>query len=291
MRYNCQVAVLGKSLRSETTYNCCTEVKMIKLWKNNVPYFKEEYNQEAPSLTPFIVEGAKSCIIVIPGGAYQFIAGDHEGLDIVRHLNENGISAFLLRYRVAPYHHPVMQCDINRAVRVCRFLASEYGYDSDKIAVLGFSAGGHLVGTAVTHFDYGVEDSDEIDKISCRPDMGILCYAVLNIGGEFTHWGTTNNLIGDSDDPALCQHMSCEKAVREDTPPCFIWHTAADQAVPCENSLMFAAALSEKKIPFELHIFPEGRHGLGHIKALEECPHTAQWLPLMIKYVKHTFGI
>lgn len=264
---------------------------MIKLWGNEVPYFNKEYNQEEPALFAYPVDGSRSCVIIIPGGAYAFIAGDHEGMDIVKAFNEQGVTAFLLRYRVAPYHHPVMQTDINRAVRVCRSLASTYGYDEDKIAVMGFSAGGHLAATAITHFDEGIENGDEIDRISCRPNMGILCYAVINIGERFTHWGTTENLLGDNKDPALAAFMSAEKSVKDNTPPCFIWHTAADDAVPCENSLMLAAALSEKKIPFELHIYPEGRHGLGYTKALEESPHSAQWLPALMKYFKHTFNV
>lgn len=264
---------------------------MIALWDNDTPYFRPEYRQEVPALFPCIVENSKACVIVIPGGAYCHIAGDHEGMSIAKKLNENDISAFLLRYRIAPYSHPVMQCDINRAVRVCRSLAGKYGYDQNKIALLGFSAGGHLASIGLTHFDYGISGSDETDKISCRPDMGILCYSVINIGGKFTHRDTTNNILGGKEDKALCDYLSSEKAVRSDTPPCFIWHTAADDCVPCENSLMFAAALSEKKIPFELHIFPEGRHGLGYDCALSECSHTAQWLPLMINYIKHTWNL
>lgn len=264
---------------------------MIALWEKDIPYYKPEYNQEVPALDPYPVEGAKACVIVIPGGGYSHIAGEHEGMDLVRHLNSIGVSAFLLRYRISPYRHPVMQTDINRAVRLCRFLANTYGYDTDKIGVMGFSAGGHLAATAVTHFDYGLENGDEIDKISCRPDMGILCYPVINIGESITHRGTTRSLVGEEENPGLCAYLSCEKNVRDDTPPCFIWHTAADNAVPCENSLVFAAALSEKKIPFELHVFPEGRHGLGYMKAVTEAPHTAQWLSLMLKYVKHTFDI
>ncbi len=145
--------------------------------------------------------------------------------------------------------------------------------------------------TALTRFDSGKNDGDEIDKLSSRPNMGILCYSVINIGEKFTHQGTTDNITGDPSNKVLCEYLSCEKNVKDDSPPCFIWHTAADDAVPCENALMFAAALSEKKIPYELHIFPEGRHGLGYSKALIECPHTAQWLPLMLNYVSHTFGV
>jgi len=256
---------------------------MIPLWENEIPYFNDAYGQQPPALDPHIVEGSKACVIVIPGGGYEWIANDHEGIAIANALNENGISALILRYRIKPYMHPVMQCDVNRAVRVARSLAGQYGYDEDKIAVLGFSAGGHLAVTALTHFDYGKKDGDEIDRISCRPDMGILCYAVIQIHDKYTHTGTSVNLLGSEPDRALADSMSGEKAVREDCPPCFIWHTFADCCVPCENALLFAKALSDKKIPYELHIFPEGPHGIG---LGGEWKHSAQWFPLLVNYIK-----
>ena len=263
---------------------------MIELWsREKIPLFREEYGQEPPALDPRIVDGAKACVIVIPGGGYEMIASDHEGEQIAAKLNENGISAFILRYRLRPYSHPAMQYDVNRAVRVVRSLAGKYGYDENKIAVLGFSAGGHLAATALTHFDHGRDDGDEIDRLSCRPDMGILCYAVIQIADKFTHEGTSRNILGGSDDRELAEYLSAEKAVKDDTPPCFIWHTAEDNAVPCENSLLFAAALSEKKIPFELHIYPEGHHGIG--LGEREYPHSAEWFPSLVKYIKHVWKL
>lgn len=263
---------------------------MINLWESekDVPLFKKEYGQEPPALEPRICEGAKNCVIVIPGGGYDWEAWDHEGDAIANALNENGISAFILRYRIKPYCYPVMLYDINRAVRVARSLSSEYGYRPDRIALLGFSAGGHLASLGITHFDCGKEGGDATDKISCRPDLGILCYAVLNIGGRFTHGGTSANLLGGRDDPELAKFLSAENSVTKDTPPCFIWHTAGDDAVPVENSLTFAAALSEKKIPFELHVFPEGPHGIG--LGASEFPHSAQWFALLVSYIRHFWG-
>jgi len=262
---------------------------MTELWaKKDIPLFDESFGQEPPALEERVIEGAKNCVIVIPGGGYEWEAWDHEGDAIAKALNKNGISAFILRYRFKPYHYPVMKYDINRAVRVVRSMAGKYGYRPDRIAVLGFSAGGHLASLGITHFDRGREDGDEIDKISCRPDLGVLCYAVLNIGGKFTHEGTSVNLLGGKNDPELAKALSAENSVTKDTPPCFIWHTAGDPVVPVENSLTFASALSEKKIPFELHIFPEGPHGIG--LAETEFPHSAQWFSLLVEYIRHFWG-
>ena len=264
---------------------------MIYLWEKDIPLWNGEIGQEPPALEERIVEGAKACIIVIPGGGYEWIAYDHEGDAIANALNENGISAYILRYRIRPYHHPAMQYDVNRAVRVARSLAGKYGYDADKIGVLGFSAGGHLAATAVTHFDYGKDDGDLIDRISCRPDLGVLCYAVIQIFDKYTHEGSSVNLLGatyEKVDRALADSMSAEKAVRDDTPPCFIWHTFEDNCVPCENSILFAKALADKKVPFELHVFPEGPHGLG---LAPEFPHSAQWFPLLVKFIGNRLKI
>lgn len=258
---------------------------VIKLWEKT-PDFDPEKGLEEPCLLDRAVEGADKCVIVIPGGGYFFRAEDHEGEPIAAALNAAGISAFILRYRHNPYRHPIPQNDVNRAVRLVRSMAKKYGYAADKIAVLGFSAGGHLAATAACFFDYGRDDGDEIDKISSRPDLAVLCYPVITIGSEFTHWGTTNCLLGEEYDKSLAEKMSCEKSVRDDTPHCFIWTTAGDRGVPPENSLMMAAALSAKKIPFELHVFPYGDHGLGLATG---DPHVAVWMDLCIKYIRLEF--
>lgn len=265
-------------------------MEKILLWEET-PDYNPDFGQEEPCLIPKIVPGAKICVLVIPGGAYTFRAEDHEGIPIADRLNGNGISAFILRYRYAPYHHPVEQKDVNRAVRKVRSLAGTYGYDRDRIAVLGFSAGGHLAATAVTRFDEGREDGDETDKISCRPDAGILCYPVIDLVGEFAHKDSAAFLIGDpkgENYPALARELSCQNAVKENTPPCFLWHTAADNCVPVENTLMMAAALSAKKIPFEVHIFPEGDHGLG--LATETLPYVSIWMDLAVRFLRLYLG-
>ena len=132
------------------------------------------------------------------------------------------------------------------------------------------------------HFDYGKEDGDEIDRRSCRPDAAILCYSVSTLG-EYTHTGTRDAITHG--DPALIEALSGEKSVPDDCPPAFIWHTAEDGAVAVENALVMAMALQKKSVPYELHVFPEGYHGVG--LAQENYPHTAQWSGLCQRWLKH----
>jgi len=128
---------------------------------------------------------------------------------------------------------------------------------------MGSSAGGHLSSTLLTHFDSGKPDAeDRIDRQSSRPDLGILCYPVITMG-QFTHQGSKNNLLGSEPSSDLVRELSNELQVTRQTPPCFIWHTEEDSAVPVENSLQFAEALRKARVPFDLHIFQKGAHGLG----------------------------
>jgi acetyl esterase/lipase len=240
---------------------------MMQLWERDVPFYDRDFGQKEPSLTPYLSGGGKGdgergAVIVLPGGGYEMKA-DHEGAPIARMLNEAGISAFVLDYRVSPYRHPIPLLDAQRAVRLVRSRAKEFGIRPDRIAILGFSAGGHLASTAGTHFDAGNPHAvDPVDRESCRPDAMVLCYPVVSLG-EFTHEGSRNNLIGGSPTADLRNSLSNELMVGNDTPPAFIWHTADDEAVPVENSLLFAGSLSAHGIEFELHVFPHGPHGLG----------------------------
>ncbi|MBR4248776.1 MAG: prolyl oligopeptidase family serine peptidase, partial [Verrucomicrobia bacterium] len=135
--------------------------------------------------------------------------------------------------------------------------------DPNRIAIMGSSAGGHLASSLVTHFEKEVPTAlGPIDRLSSRPDLGILCYPVVTLG-EFTHQGTKENLLGKEPSEGMINYMSGEKMVSKDTPPCFIWHTREDGAVPVENSLQFAAALRKAGVPFDLHIFEKGGHGMG----------------------------
>lgn len=256
----------------------------MKLWENGTPYYNAEYGQPETTVTPYLVEDAnpdKGLVIVCPGGGYSGRA-EHEGKPIAEYLNKAGISALVLNYRVAPYMHPAELSDANRAVRFARFHAKDWGVDSKKIGILGFSAGGHLAVSACEHYDGGKNEGDEIDRISSRPDAGIFCYPVVTMK-EFTHQGSKNNLLGSNPDPTLVERMSGECSVPDDCPPAFIWHTADDTCVDVNNSLLLATALHAKKIPFEMHIFPDGNHGRG---LAEDVAGTCEWSPLMIKWLK-----
>lgn len=236
------------------------------LWPNGAPGAKGERPQDIPTLTAYPVkDGSGAAIVVCPGGGYEFLAADHEGIQVAEWLNQNGINAFVLKYRLGSdgYKHPSMLQDVSRAIRTVRSEAADWNIDPDRIGVMGFSAGGHLASTMITHFDGGdPRSNDPIEHVSSRPDIGILCYPVITMG-EFTHEGSRRNLLGEHPASELIELLSNEKQVKDDTPPTFLWHTAEDTVVPVENSLLFAQALAARKIPFALHIFEKGQHGMG----------------------------
>lgn len=238
----------------------------ILLWPEGAPGALGDKPADKPSLTAYLPEPSKrngASMLVLPGGGYQHLA-EHEGKGYAEWLAANGICAYVLKYRLGPaYHHPAMINDAARALRMLRMFAKRDGLDPARIGVIGSSAGGHLASTLVTHFDAGKPDAtDPIERESSRPDLGVLCYAVITFG-EFTHAGSKKNLLGDKPDPELVQLLSNEAQVTTDTPPCFLWHTIEDKTVPVENSLLFAAALRQAKVPFSLHLYEAGPHGLG----------------------------
>lgn len=237
------------------------------LWPDGAPGALGKTDKDIPTLTPYLPDPAKAtgaAVVVCPGGGYTGLAS-HEGGDYARFLNEQGIAAFVLKYRLGSggYHHPIMLQDAARAVRTVRARAAEWKVDPGRIGIMGSSAGGHLASTLVTHFDAGKPDaSDAIDRVSSRPDLGILCYAVITMG-QYTHQGSKKNLLGDNPAPELVRELSNELQVTKDTPPCFVWHTYEDKGVAVENSLQFAAALRQAGVPFDLHIYQKGGHGMG----------------------------
>ncbi len=237
------------------------------LWPEGAPGALGKEDKDIPTLTPYLPDPAKStgaAIVICPGGGYAHLA-PHEGADYARFLNESGIAGFVLKYRLASggYHHPAMLQDAARALRTVRARAGDWKVDPKRIGIMGSSAGGHLASTLLTHFDEGKPDAaDPIERQSSRPDLGILCYAVITMG-QFTHQGSKQNLLGKDPSPELVRDLSNELQVTKATPPCFIWHTYEDTAVPVENSLQFAEALRRAGVPFDLHIYQKGQHGLG----------------------------
>jgi acetyl esterase/lipase len=180
-------------------------------------------------------------------------------------LNHYGVACFVLKYRLGSsgYHHPAMLQDAARALRLVRANAVAWKLDPKRIGIMGSSAGGHLASTLLTHFDSGAPDAtDLIERESSRPDLGILCYPVISMG-EKGHRGSRENLLGTDPSPELIKLLSNELQVTKETPPCFIFHTANDPVVPVENSLEFAAALRRVGVPFDLHIYENGPHGIG----------------------------
>lgn len=220
------------------------------------------------------------CVIVCPGGGYARLA-PHEGKPVAEYLASQGFAAAVLSYRHSPDRWPAPFEDATRAIRVLRSRASQLGLT--KVAILGFSAGGHLAATVSTQPHYYLSPHDDLaGKMSARPDASVLCYPVISLM-EFAHEGSAANLLGQALTPQLRQSFSAHLQVNKGTPPAFLWHTAADAGVPVQNSLLYAQACANMGVPHALHVFSKGRHGLG-LAATE--PGAAAWPPLMAQWLK-----
>jgi len=250
------------------------------LWPDGAPGALGKEAKDIPTLTPFLPPPEKAtgaAIVICPGGGYGGLA-DHEGSQYARFLNEHGVAGFVLKYRLgsAGYRHPVMLQDAARALRTVRARAGEWKLDPQRIGIMGSSAGGHLASTLVTHYDAGKPDAaDPIERVSSRPDLGILCYPVISMG-EHTHQGSKNNLLGKDPSPELVRELSNELQVTKDTPPCFVWHTWEDKGVKIENALAFVSALQAAGVRFDFHVYERGPHGIG-LGSREYDP--AKWHP------------
>jgi acetyl esterase/lipase len=261
--------------------NLPTPENPIVLWPNGAPGALGTTSNDIPTLTAYfapaeIATGA--AMVICPGGGYGGLA-PHEGIDYARWLNEQGIAGFVLKYRLGShgYRHPRMLEDASRALRLVRYHAADWSIDPKRIGIMGSSAGGHLASTLLTHFDSGNADSDDpIDRVSSRPSIGILCYAVITMG-EYTHKGSRANLLGKNPSSELIQDLSNELHVTPETPQCFIFHTAEDSTVPVENSLMFAEALRKAGVLFDLHIYEHGGHGMGLGSRTYDPSHWHPW--------------
>ncbi|MCC6368794.1 MAG: alpha/beta hydrolase [Bryobacterales bacterium] len=226
---------------------------------------QEEADKPALAYYPAESKAAGTAVVVFPGGGYRNLAMDHEGKQIAEWLNGLGISAFVLKYRLGPrYHHPAMMNDAQRAIRMVRSQAAELGVAPDRIGVWGFSAGGHLASAVSTHFDKGNPSAaDPVERVSCRPDFAILAYPVISLTTVYTHQGSKRNLLGENPDPKLVESLSNELQVTSETPPTFLFHTNADTGVPAENSVLYYLALRKAGVPAEMHIYQNGKHGVG----------------------------
>ena len=240
----------------------------IRLWEGDAPGALGKADHDIPTLTPFLPAAGTAngtAIVICPGGGYGGLA-PHEGAGYAEYLSGKGVACFVLKYRLGSkgYRHPVMMHDVQRAIRFVRANAGKWTLDPARIGVMGSSAGGHLATTSVTHFDAGKSDApDAVDRVSCRPDFGVICYGVISMEDGVTHGGSKNNLLGKEPAAELVELLSNDKQVTKDTPPCFVWTTGADTAVLPENSFRFVQALRKNGIVFDFHVFEKGPHGIG----------------------------
>lgn len=242
---------------------------IIPLWPNGAPGALGNEAKDIPTLTVYLPPAelaTGAAMVICPGGSYANLA-EHEGSHYARWFNSHGIAAFVLKYRLGSqgYHHPAMINDASRAIRTVRARASEWSLDPTRVGIIGSSAGGHLASTTMTHWDAGNPNAEDvIERVSSRPDLAILCYPVISLHDErITHKGSRKNLIGTNQPPELLQKLSAELQVNSNTPPAFIWSTMEDTVVPVENSMNLAAALRRVGVPFDLHVYERGPHGLG----------------------------
>ena len=258
----------------------------IPLWPNGAPGAVGKAETDVPTVAVYLPPSnpTRTAVVVAPGGGYQHLAMDHEGLQVAQWLNAHGIAAIVLKYRLGPtYHHPIELGDAQRAIRYVRSHAVQMGVAPDHIGMLGFSAGGHLTATAGTKFDAGnTSASDAIDKVSSRPDFLVLCYAVISMEEGTAHTGSVKYLLGDAPTAEQRKDMSADEQVTAQTPPTFLWSTTDDATVPVNNTVLFYQALVRNKVQAEMHIFPHGRHGLG---LAQTAPEVSAWPDLLYRWM------
>lgn len=255
-----------------------------RLWSDRAPFAVGDEPADVPEIELFLpADSTGGCVLVCPGGGYGHLA-PHEGATIGEFFAANRISAAVLKYRIAPRHqHPAPLTDAARAIRTLRHHADAWKIDASRVAVMGFSAGGHLASTLSTHHQHPDTSSDPIDALPSRPDASVLCYPVITLDGPGAHSGSRQNLIGKDAPQALVDELSNHRHVSTSTPPTFLFHTVDDAAVPIENALLYIAALRRNGVPLEAHLFETGRHGVG--LALE-MPRLAPWSGLLLNWLR-----
>ncbi|MCG3149673.1 MAG: Acetylxylan esterase [Verrucomicrobiae bacterium] len=240
-------------------------ISTLPLWPAGCPN-NPPADQPQPRLAIFQPDrretNPRAAVIVCPGGGYAGLA-PHEGDPFAALFTAHGFVSAVLYYRVAPWKFPAPQADACRAIRLLRANAGQFGVDPQRIGLMGFSAGGHLVATTAAQPDLHHDQHDDlVDTVSARPDRAILAYPVASFG-EHTHLGSVHNLLGNPPDPQMREQLSNEKHVTANHPPTFLFHTADDDGVPVQNSLLYADACRRARVPVELHVYESGWHGVG----------------------------
>lgn len=250
--------------------NCHPPINLprpLPLWPEGRTPSASEHDGEFPRFTYYLPSGeyrTGTSMLILPGGGYNLVSTPKEGHRPAMLLSAHGIAAAVLEYRHAPRRHPVPLMDAQRGLRLLRSLAAEHGLRTDDVAVMGFSAGGHLAGSLATQQEVpGGRVGDVLDDIHFRPDRAALLYPVVSLVETWAHSGSGKNLLGEDADPALIEQLSIERAVSAETPPMFLFHTQEDGGVSVTNSIRMAEALTEARVPADLHVFAKGAHGIG----------------------------
>jgi acetyl esterase/lipase len=230
-----------------------------------------------------------AAILIIPGGGYSWVVVDKEGYEGAKRFAAEGYMVYVLRYRLphqgwaAGPDTPLQ--DAQRALRLIRSRAGQDGIQTNKIMVMGFSAGGHVAGSLALKFDQQVApELDDVDGLSAKPDLAVLMYPVVTMAEPFRHPKSRENMIGLTPSPAAIAAYSLETAVRADAPPLFILHAGDDPAVPVENALMLYEAARRGKASVTLHLFEKGGHGFG-LRGIADTP-LAVWPDLVLSWAQ-----
>jgi acetyl esterase/lipase len=246
-----------------------------------------------PTLTVFLPAKEKAtgiAVIICPGGGYTNLAMGYEGTDVARRFNESGIAAFVLKYRIPNDQTMVRKelgplQDAQRALLVLRSRAHEWGINPAQIGIMGFSAGGHLAATAGTHFQKN--EIPNPDHLSLRPDFMVLVYPVISFNGGLAHTGSEHNLLGQSPSPEKIKEFSNEMQVTDQTPPAFLVHARDDDAVPYQNSIVFADSLKKHHVPAEIFLYEKGGHGFGMTNSTDP----RLWMDWCVEWIKSLYKI
>ncbi|MFV0418841.1 MAG: alpha/beta hydrolase [Dysgonomonas sp.] len=268
--------------------------KSVKLWEGNPPTSNniteaEQYNQaqgwvtnvSSPELSIYLPDKANNtgmAVLVCPGGGYAGLAINHEGIDIAKWLNKQGIAGVILKYRMPNKHKEIPLDDAQQAMRYIRKNAKELGINPNKVGVAGFSAGGHLAATLSTHF--------ATDGVSTRPDFSILFYPVVTMK-KATHGGSRTNLLGDNPTTDEIEFYSNEAQVKENTPPAILLLSDDDTGVVPANSVGYYEALKKYNVPATMYIFPEGGHGWGMRENFKYHTQMLDLLGMWLKDMQH----
>ena len=271
----------------------------LDIWEG-FTYKGEGEDKFRPTLDTYILKSKapRPGVLILPGSGYRQCS-PREAEALALRFNAAGCHAFVLWYSCAPRRHPVPILDCCRALTIIRENAAQWRLDSKRLAMMGFSAGGHLALSETLFYGRDFALAPGIASSLCRADALMLCYPVIT-SGEFAHRDSFSRLLGENPDPGLLELLSLEKQIpiKSGLPPVFLWHTYTDLAVPVENSLLLAGALRRAGVPLEMHIFPEGKHGLS--LAIPETQggdpanvnfHAAQWFNLCINWLSHYLSL